>query len=195
MGKLDNRIALITGGGSGIGKATALLFAREGAKVAVADWVEEHAKGVTAEIQKGGGEAISIKTDVAKAADAERMVSETVHRFGRLDILYNNAGIGESKLLHQMTEEEWDRTLDIDLKGVFLGSKYALPEPMKHGGVILSTASVAGLEGIRRMAHYCAAKAGVILMTKSMAMDYAEYGIRVNCISRRNRNTAIRDRL
>jgi len=119
---------------------------------------------------------------VAKAADAQRMVDETVRRFGRLDILYNNAGIGESKLLHLMTEEEWDRTIDIDLKGVFLGCKYALSELMKQGGVILSTASVAGLEGIRRMSHYCAAKAGVILLTKSMAMDYAEYGIRVNCI-------------
>ena len=182
MGRLDHKIALITGGGSGIGRATALLFAQEGARIAIADWMESQAQAVVAEIQTRGGEAIAIKTDVAKAADAQRMVDETVRRFGRLDILYNNAGIGEAKLLHLMTEEEWDRTIDIDLKGVFLGSKYALPELMKHGGVILSTASVAGLEGIRRMSHYCAAKAGVILLTKSMAMDYAEYGIRVNCI-------------
>jgi NAD(P)-dependent dehydrogenase (short-subunit alcohol dehydrogenase family) len=182
MGKLNNKIALITGGGSGIGKATALLFARKGAKVAIADWSEEQAKAVAAEIAQAGGSAIVIRADVSKAGDAERMVSETVRQFGRLDILYNNAGIGEAKLLHLMSEEEWDRTLDIDLKGVFLGSKYALPELMKKGGVILSTASVAGLEGIRRMSHYCAAKAGVILLTKSMAMDYAEYGIRVNCI-------------
>ena len=182
MGKLNNQIALITGGGSGIGKATALLFAQEGARVAIADWVEDQARAVVAEIKQKGGEAIAIKTDVSKASDAERMVAETIRQFGRLDILYNNAGIGEAKLLHTMTEDEWDRTIDIDLKGVFLGSKYALPELMKHGGVILSTASVAGIEGIRRMSHYCAAKAGVILLTKSMAMDYAEYGIRVNCI-------------
>jgi NAD(P)-dependent dehydrogenase (short-subunit alcohol dehydrogenase family) len=182
MGKLEGKVALITGGGSGIGRATSLLFAHEGAKVAIADWVEGNGQAVAAEIKQSGGAAIAIKTDVAKAADAERMVRETITQFGRLDILYNNAGIGESKVLHLMTEEEWDRTLDIDLKGVFLGCKYALPELMKHGGAILSTASVAGLEGIRRMGSYCAAKAGVILLTKSMAMDYAEYGIRVHCI-------------
>ncbi|HVN91335.1 MAG TPA: glucose 1-dehydrogenase [Candidatus Binataceae bacterium] len=182
MGKLDNKVALITGGGSGIGKATSLLFAQEGARIAIADWVEDQARAVVAEIKQKGGEAIAIKTDVSKAADAERMVSETVRAFGKLDILYNNAGIGDAKLLHTMTEEEWDRTIDVDLKGVFLGCKYALPEMMKRGGVILSTASIAGIEGIRRMPHYCAAKAGVILLTKSMAMDYAEYGIRVNCI-------------
>jgi NAD(P)-dependent dehydrogenase (short-subunit alcohol dehydrogenase family) len=182
MGKLDNKIALITGGGSGIGRATSILFAREGASVAVADWAEDQAKTVVAEITNNGGKAIAIKVDVSKAADAERMVAQTIQHFGRLDILYNNAGIGFARPLHQMTEEEWDQVVDVDLKGVFLGCKYALPELMKHGGVILSTASIAGIEGIRRMGHYCAAKAGVILLTKSMAMDYAENGIRVNCI-------------
>jgi meso-butanediol dehydrogenase / (S,S)-butanediol dehydrogenase / diacetyl reductase len=182
MGKLDSKIALITGGGSGIGRATSLLFASAGASVAVADWAEDNAKSVAAEITKNGGKAIALKVDVSKAADTERMVADTVKHFGRLDILYNNAGIGFARPLHKMTEDEWDRVVDVDLKGVFLGSKYALPELMKHGGVILSTASVAGIEGIRRMGHYCAAKAGVILLTKSMAMDYAEHGIRVNCV-------------
>jgi NAD(P)-dependent dehydrogenase (short-subunit alcohol dehydrogenase family) len=182
MGKLDGKIALITGGGSGIGRATALLFASEGAKLSVVDWAEDNARAVVAEIGKRGGEAIALRADVSKAADAERMVSETVQRFGRLDILYNNAGIGVARHTHLMSEEEWDRTIDIDLKGVFLGCRYALPELMKHGGAILSTASVAGIEGIRRMAAYCAAKAGVIMLTKSLAMDYAEYGIRVNCV-------------
>jgi NAD(P)-dependent dehydrogenase (short-subunit alcohol dehydrogenase family) len=182
MGRLDSKIALITGGGSGIGRATSILFAIEGASVAVADWDESRAQAVVAEITKAGGKAIALKTDVSKAADAERMVADTIKHFGRLDIIYNNAGIGFARALHQMSEDEWDRVVDVDLKGVFLGCKYALPELMKHGGVILSTASVAGIEGIRRMGHYCAAKAGVIMLTKSIAMDYAEHGIRVNCI-------------
>ena len=123
MGKLDNKIALITGGGSGIGRATSILFAREGASVALADWAEDQAKSVVAEITRNGGKAIALKVDVSKAADAERMVAQTIQHFGRLDILYNNAGIGFARPLHQMTEEEWDQVVDVDLKGVFLGCK------------------------------------------------------------------------
>ncbi len=182
MGKLDGKVALITGSGSGIGRATAILFAAEGAKLSIVDWADDSAQRVASEIAKAGGAAISIRADVSKAADAERMVAETVRHFGRLDILYNNAGIGFARRTHLVTEEEWDLTINVDLKGVFLGCKYALPELMKQGGVILSTASVAGLEGYRQMGAYCAAKAGVVLLTKSLAMDYAEYGIRVNCI-------------
>ena len=152
MGKLDGKIALITGSGSGIGRATALVFAAEGAKVAVVDRAGDNARAVAAEIAKGGGEAVAIVADVSKGADTERMVAETVGRFGRLDILYNNAGIGFARRTHLLTEEEWDRTIDVDLKGVFLGCKYALPELMKRGGAILSTASVAGIEGFRQMA-------------------------------------------
>src|SRR5579885_1984982 len=191
MGKLDGKVALITGAGSGIGRATARLFAKEGARVAVVDWVEKSAAGVAAGINQGGGEAIAIAADVSKAADAQRMVGETVSRWNRLDILYNNAGIGPVNLVHTMPEEEWDRVLGINLKGVFLGCKYALPELMKRGGAVLSTASVSGLEGTNGLPHYCASKAGIIALTKVIAMDYAQYGIRANCICPGGVNTAL----
>ena len=182
MGKLDGKVALITGAGSGIGQATALIFAQEGAKVAVGDWSERKAADTAAQLSRLGAEFITIKANVSQAADAQRMVAETVNRFGRLDILYNNAGIGAPVLLHNMSEEDWDRVLDVDLKGVFLGCKYALPELKKRGGVILSTSSVFGLEGASGWGHYNAAKAGVVMLTKNIAMDYAKYGIRANCI-------------
>jgi meso-butanediol dehydrogenase / (S,S)-butanediol dehydrogenase / diacetyl reductase len=193
MGKLDSKVALITGAGSGIGRATAKLFAKEGAKVAVVDWIEPHAKQVAADIKAERGDAIAIMADVSKADDAQRMVSETVSRWGRLDIIYNNAGIGPVNLVHTMPEEEWDRVLDINLKGVFLGCKYALPELMKRGGVVLSTASISGLEGTNGLPHYCASKAGIIALTKVIAMDYAEYGIRANCICPGGVNTALNE--
>ena len=119
--------------------------------------------------------------------------SETLSRWGRLDIIYNNAGIGPVNLVHTMPEEEWDRVLDINLKGVFLGCKYALPELMKHGGVVLSTASVSGIEGTNGLPHYCASKAGIIALTKVIAMDYAQYGIRANCICPGGINTALNE--
>jgi meso-butanediol dehydrogenase / (S,S)-butanediol dehydrogenase / diacetyl reductase len=182
MGRLKDKITLITGAGSGMGRATALRFAREEAKVAVVDWIEKSAQETARQIKAEGGDAIAIHADVSKSADASRMVSQTVARWGRLDIIYNNAGIGPACLLHEMSEEEWDLCLDVNLKGVFLGCKYALPELMKHGGVILSTASISGVEGTNGIAHYCASKAGIIALTKVVAMDYAKYGIRANCI-------------
>ncbi len=193
MGKLDGKVALITGAGSGIGRATAKLFASEGAKVAVVDWVEPHAKQVAADINAAGGDALAIMADVSKADDAQRMVDEAVSRWRRLDIIYNNAGIGPVNLVHTMPEEEWDRVLDINLKGVFLGCKYALPELMKRGGVVLSTASISGLEGTNGLPHYCASKAGIIALTKVIAMDYAQYGIRANCICPGGVNTALNE--
>ncbi len=193
MGKLEGKVALITGSGSGMGRATAKLFAQEGARVAVVDWVEPNARKVAADIKDAGGEAIAIKADVSKAADTERMVKETIARWGRLDIIYNNAGIGPVNLVHTMPEEEWDKVLNINLKGVFLGCKYALPELMKHGGVILSTASISGMEGTNGLPHYCASKAGIIALTKVIAMDYAEYGIRANCICPGGINTALNE--
>jgi NAD(P)-dependent dehydrogenase (short-subunit alcohol dehydrogenase family) len=182
MGKLDGKVALITGGASGIGQASARLFAQEGAKVGVADRDLPGARATAAEINGAGGQAIALEADVSKSPDVQRMINATIETFGRLDILYNNAGVMAPALMHELTEQEWERVVGINLTSVFLGCKYALPELMKHGGVILCTASVAGLEGRTAHAHYCATKAGVINMIKNVAMDYAKYNIRANCI-------------
>jgi NAD(P)-dependent dehydrogenase (short-subunit alcohol dehydrogenase family) len=182
MGKLTGKIALITGAASGIGRASALLFAREGASVAVIDRDLPGAKAAVEEIVGASGTAIALEADVSKSADVQRMIGATIERFGRLDILYNNAGIMSPGLLHQVSEDEWNRVIAINLSANFLACKYALPELMKHGGVILCTASVAGLEGRTAHAAYCASKAGVINMIKNVAMDYAKYNIRANCL-------------
>jgi NAD(P)-dependent dehydrogenase (short-subunit alcohol dehydrogenase family) len=175
-------VALITGAGSGIGRASAIRFAEEGAKVMVADLRTESAANTAAEITRAGGAAKSIAVDVRVGADVERMVNETVRLFGRLDILFNNAGVYIPKTVVETTEEEWDWVVDVCLKGVFFGCKYAIPQMIKGGGgVIINTASGAGIEGVPRLGAYQAAKGGVVIMSKGIALDFARDNIR--CVS------------
>ncbi len=181
--RLANKVALITGGTSGIGEATAILFAKEGAKVAITGRNEKRGHAVTEQIAKDGGQAIFIRTDVRLTADCRRAVDETVHAFGQLDILFNNAGIFYAHTALECSEEEWDEQLDINLKGAFLMSKFALPPMIGQGsGVIINNSSGWGLVGGDRAVAYCASKGGMVLMTKAMAIDHGRQGIRVNCI-------------
>ena len=181
--KLNEKVAIITGAGSGIGRATAVLFASEGAKVVVADLVVAAGEETVAKIIANGGEAIFVQVDVAKAAEVEHMVWMAVESYGRLDILYNNAGLTLPAMVTETTEEIWTRSIDVNLKGVMLGCKYAIPEMLKNSsGSIINTASMLGLVASPRQAPYCAAKGGVVLLTKQIAIDYARDNIRVNCI-------------
>jgi len=181
--RLAHQVALITGGTSGIGEATALLFAREGAKVAITGRNETRGHAVTAAILEAGGAAIFLRTDVRRAAECERAVGETIDRFGRVDILFNNAGIFYPHDTLECSEQEWDEQIDINLKGAFLMSKSALPGMIARGrGVIINNSSGWGIVGGDKAVAYCASKGGVVLMTKAMAIDHGRQGVRVNCI-------------
>jgi len=181
--RLQNKVALITGGTSGIGEATALLFAREGAKICVTGRNQGRGAGVVAQIKASGGDAIFVQADVSLAADCQHSVDETVHVYGSLDILFNNAGVFYPQTAIECSEKEWDEQIDVNLKGTFLMSKFALPTMIaqKHG-VIVNNSSGWGLVGGDRAVAYCASKGGVVLMTKAMAIDHGRQGIRVNCI-------------
>ena len=183
MGALNGRVALITGGASGIGRATALLFAQAGAAVVVADLDEAGAGAVAREIEAAGGRALAITCDVSRAEDCRRAVQAALATFDRLDVLFNNAGIIRRADVLGTTEEEWDRVMAVNVKSILLMSKEAVPVmAAQGGGSIVNTASGWGLVGGRNAVSYCASKGAVVNMTRAMALDHGAQGIRVNCI-------------
>ncbi len=185
MKKLQDRIALVTGGAGGIGRATALAYAREGAKVAVADLNGAAARDVAAEITAAGGAAIGIEVDVTKAAQVEAMVQQVVQHFGRLDVAFNNAGIEiEHRPLAQASEEDFDRLMAVNVKGVWLCMKHEINQMLAQGsgGVIVNTSSVGGVIGAARQPIYGATKHAVLGLTRAAGVEYARKGIRVNAV-------------
>ena len=192
MASLTGKRALITGAASGIGRATALLFAREGAAVAVVDVDERAGTSLVEEIVGEGGTAIFVCCDVTAAEECRRAVQETVDRLGGLDILFNNVGVIRRTTVLDLTEEEWDQIMAANVRSVFLFSKYAIPIMAEGGGgVIVNSGSGWGLTGGRRAVSYCASKGAVVNMTRAMALDHGEQNIRVNCICPGDTDTAM----
>jgi NAD(P)-dependent dehydrogenase (short-subunit alcohol dehydrogenase family) len=183
VGRLDGKVALITGGNSGIGRATALLFADEGARVAITGRDEARGAAVAREIEEHGADGLFVRADVRLASDCDRSVAETVERWGRIDVLFNNAGVYIENDVLGCDEDEWDVQVDTSLKGTFLMSRSALPHMVaQRSGAIVNCASGWGLVGGIRGAAYCAAKGGMVVLTKAMALDHGPQGIRVNAV-------------
>lgn len=182
-GKLTGKVAVVTGGGSGIGRAAATLFAAEGAAVAVLDVAEEAAKESVATITDAGGTALAVAADIADAAQVDAAFAEVVAELGRVDVLYNNAGVNSSGSVVDATEDDWDRCLAVNAKGTFLCARAAAREMLRSGGgSIVNQGSVAALVGVANFAAYCASKGAVVALTRSMSVDLAPHGIRVNAI-------------
>jgi meso-butanediol dehydrogenase/(S,S)-butanediol dehydrogenase/diacetyl reductase len=182
-GKLENKVAIVTAGGSGIGAATVRRFAREGAAVVIADLSGSRAEQVRADVAGASGRAVAFKMDVADPQAVEATIKLALDSFGRLDVLFNNAGMAEVSLIHETTVESWERVIAVTLTGTFLGLKYAIPIMRRQGGgAVINTASISGMHGDYGMASYNAAKAGVINLTRTAALENAKHGIRVNCV-------------
>jgi len=186
--RLKNKVAIITGAGSGQGRAAALIFSREGARIAVSDWKPELGDETVTLVKKAGGEAIFIRSDVSDSADVQNLVRITVSTYGRIDILYNNAGVGFSSPLSMSDvintpEADWDRVIAINLRSMYLTAKYGIPEMIKTGGgSIINTASIAALIGSEAAHAYTAAKGGMVALSRALAVEFGPKNIRVNCI-------------
>ena len=181
--KLEGKVAFVTGFGSGLGQAIAVLFAKEGAAVAGTSTTEAKGRDTVAMIEKAGSKALFHPGDVSNSAQMKALIDETVKQFGGLDIVVNSAGVRTNGSITEITEEQWDRTIAVNLKGVFVVSRLAIPEMIKRGGgVILNIGARSGMAGQAGRAAYCASKGGMITLTEAMAMDYAREKIRVNCI-------------
>jgi NAD(P)-dependent dehydrogenase (short-subunit alcohol dehydrogenase family) len=193
----EKKVALVTGASFGIGQATAVAFAKRGAKVVVADWIEDKEEQTLKQIKAAGGESLFVKCDVSNVADVKAMIDKTIATYGRLDFAYNNAGIeGETAHTNDCTEENWDKTININLKGVWSCMKHEIIQMRKQGsGAIVNCASVAGLNGFIGLPAYVASKHGIVGLTKTAALENATLGIRVNAVCPGVIHTAMIDRV
>jgi len=196
VSRFAGRVVVVSGGGSGIGQAAMLAFGREGARVVAFDREREALNRTAALLGEQGLEGHSLTVDVTRSRDVQRGVAAVVNRFGRIDVLVNNAGVEHAAPLHMTTEAEWDRVLGVNLKGVFLLSRQVLPVMMRGGGgAVVNVGSISGLLGWPAYAAYCASKGGVVQLTRQMAVDYAAHNIRVNCVCPGTTRTPLVERL
>jgi len=193
--RLANKAAIVTGAGSGIGRASAIALAREGARVAVVDIQDAAGQQTVESIRQKGGEAVFIHADVSQAEEVKAMAAQVVEQLHSIDILHNNAGVAVRMPVADQDEEGWDRCIRVNLKSVFLCCKFAIPYMQAKGGSIINTSSVTGVVGVRNRAAYSTTKGGIVILTKNMALDYARFNIRVNCVCPGFVRTPLMDRL